>query len=437
MNSINPKITRKLIVEDSIKSTEAAQDPPEWIMKKNPHIKVWPLFSLAFIKTMYISIFALAFKNYLDLQLEWDPSLVGVIISSQPIAYIAAPFLGSLITRKMKNFRYALLISSILSVILLGIESSVFIPEVLITVRILDGLSNGLLWPNLFRQLSEWQKVSGLHQSERNFKIFNNSWSLGLCAGYLAGFFLVLDPAWGNSLLAMKIGFALTFVNLPICIYYLKSSRDEQKAYSMNNDDYNLEEQPRPPTKTYFPILYSWFGMLIVSVVKSTFNNSYQYFIYSEISYFTFIAILVLQLAQIGGINYITPKKPRFKHIRVILSILIITVLSIGSIFISFYKDSIGIYAGIFQGLIIGTIGFFIGIAHGTSQKIMINFTSKTDSSKYTVINEILVGIGFGITPMITGFLVEIQLSTVFIFLISFNILILIVLSVLSKKVDR
>ena len=84
-------------------------------------------------------------------------------------------------------------------IVCLALETFVIIPWVLILARIIDGLSNGLFWPNLFNQLSEWQKVTNLKDSERNFKIFNNAWSFGLCTGYLVGFALVL--IWKNNLI--------------------------------------------------------------------------------------------------------------------------------------------------------------------------------------------------------------------------------------------
>ena len=87
--------------------------------------------------------------------------------------------------------------------------------------------------------------------------------------------------------------------------------------------------------------------------------------------------------------------------------------------------------------IITAFIGFFLGLIHGVGMKIMLEYGTAENTSKYSTINEILIGVGFGVTPIISGFVFEIQIYAMHGFLIIFGIFALIGLIYLSRNIKR
>jgi len=87
--------------------------------------------------------------------------------------------------------------------------------------------------------------------------------------------------------------------------------------------------------------------------------------------------------------------------------------------------------------IIIAAVGLFLGLIHGVGMKIMLEYGTAKNTSKYSTMNEILVGIGFGVTPIISGYVVEIQVYSIHGFIIIFGILALIGLIYLSRNIKR
>ena len=68
--------------------------------------------------------------------------------------------------------------------------------------------------------------------------------------------------------------------------------------------------------------------------------------------------------------------------------------------------------------IIFSVSGLFFGLIHGTSMKIMLDYGTAKNTAKYSTINEIIIGIGFGVTPIIAGYVVEVNLYIIFVFII-------------------
>jgi MFS family permease len=91
------------------------------------------------------------------------------------------------------------------------------------------------------------------------------------------------------------------------------------------------------------------------------------------------------------------------------------------------------IYISIFSA----SVGLFLGLVHGTGMKIMLEKGAAQDTSKYATINEILIGIGFGLTPIIAGIVSEVNIYSIFAFIGIFGLFILIILIYLSRNVKK
>ena len=61
--------------------------------------------------------------------------------------------------------------------------------------------------------------------------------------------------------------------------------------------------------------------------------------------------------------------------------------------------------------------GFFVGLIQGVTQRIVLDHGKASGSRKYTMINEIIMGVSFGVVPFIAGFLNEFDIIYDFVFL--------------------
>ena len=87
--------------------------------------------------------------------------------------------------------------------------------------------------------------------------------------------------------------------------------------------------------------------------------------------------------------------------------------------------------------IIIAFAGLFLGFIHGVGMKIMLEYGTTENTSKYSTRNEILIGMGFGVTPIISGYVVETQIYAIYGFIIIFGIFALIGLIYLSRNIKR
>ena len=73
----------------------------------------------------------------------------------------------------------------------------------------------------------------------------------------------------------------------------------------------------------------------------------------------------------------------------------------------------------------------------GVSQRIILDHSKAKRSIPYTMFSEIFIGISFGITPMIAGFLTAIDLKLNFVFLSGLLFVLAIILIIKHYKFRR
>ena len=359
--------------------------------------------------------------------------MLGIISSAPLIAYIFAPILGHLITKKL-GIRNSIVLSAISTPILIGAQMIYFDPVYLIIIRVINGLLLGVFWPNCYNLLSKWQSVSSDAKSNKNFRNFNFSWNLGFISGLLVGFF------WAFALdeyFAMIFAFIISFT-LPFFSLFLKKE-SEFNHVDESLLDKNDENNPKRNIKTFdkqnsnnkmiaYPILFSWIALIIYATSKSVFRFSYPVFLKESgiPLYFTYLIQLSIQVGQLGGLTWSNSMKFYSRKKSVYVSLIMILLSSIAIVLI---QDIIYI------SIISASIGLFVGMIQGTSLKIMIDYGAAKNTKKYSTINEVLKGIGFGLTPIAAGFIAEINIYGVFVFLIILGASVLIPLLYLSRNI--
>lgn len=365
--------------------------------------------------------------------------MLGFISAAGALIYIIAPLVGQFLTTKYLGVRKALILNSILTPILTGLQIVYPGALFLIIIRILAGLNMGLFWPNCLNMLSKWQRVSSIEKSKKNFAVFNFSWNFGFIFGLLVGF------SWALSIgdfAAMVISWSLSILLIPVS-FFLKEDekRDilEEKVIYQTEDPLthlDIEEDLVINSQTpmiIFPVLFSWLSIMFLATSKSIFIFGYPvllkaFFPTDTPTWPTYLVQGGIQMAQLIGLTWINSMKTYNRKIASLLSIAMVILAALLIIL------SGNIW---YISIIIATVGLFLGLIHGVGMKIMLEYGTVKNTSKYSTINEILIGIGFGVTPIISGFIVEIQIYAIHGFVIIFGICALIGLIYLSRYIKR
>ena len=397
--------------------------------------RAWPIFLLAFIRLLYVSIFERALANYLLFDVRIAPNTFGIISSAGAIAYIFAPILGFWITSKI-GIRNALILTSIITPFLTVAQVISIEPWFLILCRVLLGLTLGLYWPNCMNLLSRWQKISSPERAKRNFRNFNFSWNFGFIFGLLIGYIWVL---FLSDYVSMIISWSLSFILIPLSFFINKDSvthiPKEELEIHLENPIY--EEDFKMLSKTnsnssmmIYPILFSWIGIIFLATSKSIFLFTYPLLLRQNSleSHSTYLVQGGIQLTQLIGLTWITVMHVYKRKISVFISISALVVVS----FTIFSVGNIWYIAVIFA-----VSGLFFGLIHGTSMKIMLDYGAAKNTARYSTINEIIIGIGFGVTPIVAGYVALVNIYAIFVFPITTGIIFLIILIYLSRNVKK
>ena len=395
----------------------------------------WPIFWLAFIRLFYVSIFERALYNYLYWNMGIGLGILGVISSAGAIAYIFAPILGQFITSKI-GIRNALIFNSIITPILTGLQIIYTEAWFLILCRISLGVVLGLYWPNCLNLLSRWQKISPREKAKKNFRNFNFSWNSGFIIGLAFGFvwtFLM------NDYISLILSWSLSFILIPISFFINKDSdiqipKEEIQIHLENpiiEEDFKMIAKANStPTMMSFPIVFSWIGIIFLSTSKSIFQFTYPVFVKlnSLDSQSTYLVQGGLQLAQLFGLTWINIMDVYKRKISTFIGFVVLIIIA----FTIFFVENIWYIAIIFS-----ISGLFFGLIHGTSMKIMLDYGATRNTGRYSTINEIVIGIGFGVTPIIAGYIATVNLYIIFVYIVAAGIVFLIILTYLSRNIRR
>jgi len=398
--------------------------------------RTWPIFILSFMRLFFISIFERAFLNYLYFSVDINESTLGFISSATAAAYIIGPLIGQMVTSKI-GIRNSVILSSISTPILIGAQMLYFDPLYLISIRILSGISLGIYWPNCYNL--RWQSVSNDEKSNRNFKQFNFSWNLGFILGLLCGYLWALTL---NEYITMTIAFFLSFLLLPFSLFLKKDSELNHlgektvniEQYNIElNSDVNLRKGPKQKSNNHmivYPILFSWLTLFVYAISKSIIRFNYPVFLksFGSPSYFAYLIQLFLQIGQLTGLTWSNSMKINSRKVSVLTSLMMIVFSSFAIIITQNL---------LYISIISASIGIFIGLIQGASLKIMIDYGAERNTKKYSTINEVLKGIGFSLTPIFAGFVAEINIYAIFIFLIIFAFSVFIPLIYLSRNIKK
>ena len=296
----------------------------------------------------------------------------------------------------------------------------------------------GLFWPNCLNLLSKWQKVSSIEKSNKNFVIFNLSWNSGFIIGLLIGFLWAFSM---NDFSAMIISCLLSFLLIPLSFFIKKDKETAtlKEGVIYQSEDplshLDIEEDLVVNSQTpmiVYPVLFSWVIIMFLTISKSIFIFGYPILLKAllsdEYSYLTYLVQCGIQFMQLLGLIWINSMKIYSRKIATLVSL-------IGVVLIAFTIVLLGNIWYI--SIITAIVGLFLGLIHGVGMKIMLEYGTAENSTRYSTINEIIVGMGFGLTPIIAGYVVEIEIYAMHYFLIFLGLLVFFILIYLSRNIKK
>ncbi|MFX1525707.1 MAG: MFS transporter, partial [Promethearchaeota archaeon] len=386
--------------------------------------RAWPIFLLSFVRLFYVSIFERALSNYLLWDILIPQGTLGFITSAGSLIYIVAPIIGQFITTKYLSIRSALIFSAVSTPILTGAQIIFPVPWFLITCRVALGISLGFFWPNCLNLLSRWQRISSMERSKKNFAFFNISWNIGFILGLIVGFLWAFS--W-SDFFAMIVSWSLSFLLIPVSLFIQKESKqtksDEMVIYQTEDPLSHLDIEEdlivnRNTPMVIYPILFSWIAILFLTISKSSFAFSFQILLksFNGPSYYTYLIQGGIQSTQLIGLTLINSMGVYKRKFASFAGVIFIALFAIGV----FFSRNI-----ILISILSASVGLFLGLIHGTGMKIMLEKGAAQDTSKYATINEILIGIGFGLTPIVAGIVSEVNPYSIFAFIGIFGLIIL------------
>ncbi|MHA1191341.1 MAG: hypothetical protein ACTSP9_03480 [Promethearchaeota archaeon] len=233
----------------------------------------------------------------------------------------------------------------------------------------------------------------------------------------------------------MIISFSLSFLLIPFVLFIKEPKSVEKIEIPL---DQALEKFPLVKVDQdskvetmmmAFPIIFSWVALIMLSISKSTFLFSYPIFIKafdSNLSDLTYLVQAGIQLGQVSGLIWINSMKPSKRKISLISAILMITLIACSILIIREI---------LFITIISIATGLFFGLIHGVAMKIMLDYGTAKNTTKYSMINEIMIGVGFGLTPIIAGYVAEVDIYLIFMFVVFLGVVIFTYLMSQSRKV--
>ncbi|MHA1110962.1 MAG: MFS transporter [Promethearchaeota archaeon] len=389
-----------------------------------------PLFIASFVRTFFAAIYGLALPNNYVFGEGVSAGFVGLISSIPAITYVAGPFLGRYITNKTKSSKTTIIISSIFSVLMMILvvilvsSSNLTVVILVIIFRSLEGLSNGMFWPEMFNYITSWEQSPSHNGKKIDFlKYFNLSWNLGLISGFLTGYVLV--ELIESDYIAMIISVVIAGLSL-INLIFFESNENfqvrENRAVTVQNFKIlpqNREDFEHPEKAPYtsesldtslykVPLIMGIGGILFFASTKSILRFTLPYFledIFTIESQWVYLIVLGQQALQIIGLQVIR----KFKKMRIGYWISVVVIFS--SIIILLFPPNI--YVLVILNI---TTGFFFGLIHGVAQRIILDKGKHYNSKKYTMLAEAFIGVAFGVPPIAAGFLYDLKLGYVFLF---------------------
>jgi len=377
---------------------------------------------LAFFRSFSLSLISLGLPNYLIFDLKANNFIAGASNTMYCIPYALFPPIAAKISDKIKRK----------NAIIIGVGGAIFvyfgfILEIgiywLLLLRFLEGFFTCFFWPILQAIISDVSKIDQNHNS-RIFK-FNFSWNGGSIFGFLTGGIAVF--ILNNNYIVFNICFISSFLMIIPLIFLKIPNKKSISNFIKSNPSKNINFQNSQINLATFSIFIPIILILIYSITYGTINilvsAKYEFLGYS--AYLTYI--LVFARTSIATLSSFIASKYKIQNLKLVFTISAGYFIIFNIIFA--FTTEFYIYL-----LIYLIMGFFGINLYTISLKFFLEKNSYKETAFYTGLFEAIIGIGFGIGPIIAGFSDIFDVDHIFILISIINIVFLIISILIWNK---
>jgi len=388
--------------------------------------RMYPIIFISFLRVAVSFTLELAIPLYF-ISINLDPTLIGIITSGTSMIYLFSPVVLKNIPQKI-GIKNSILISVSGTCIIQIMFQFSLQPWLVYALLIMEGFLIGLFWPVLITSISIISKTEEVceDESEQDKLInrYNVAWNSGAIFSYLIGTILLFIIELVELIFLLTLIYSILLVFFTILFQDPKKKEMEEKQQEIvitNQLKANCKRE-EITFPLYLPLyVIGFYGFLIGSLILlyPIKSDALNFAVFT--TYLLNFLRMTTQTISISKLSILPIRKLKKMFYYSLPAMLVIFV------FLDIF-DNIFIFGALFV-----SFGFFGSILYIFSFKLIIYKNIVEDSSKYSSYFETSSGVGFFVSPIIGGFLADINLSFAFYFTAILT-LIVIIFSLLVRK---
>lgn len=363
----------------------------------------WPVLLLSLLYPINLSVLGVSIPIYYynkGISIE----IIGFLAAAIALPYSFSPLLLNKLSEKFGR-KKSVLIATLGAT---AAQISFYItlePLIFFFARLAEGFIMGFYWTNLQATISDSSK----EKRSKYTAVFNLSWNIGVLIGLLFGAIVVFFVE--DVLIIFYLSPVIMIITCVIAVFFLKNppyANSQISSINQNNiKAYLFDSQNKNDFSKYsIPVMVPIIIIAGYSILRASIGFLYP--IKSEIlgietyTVYLFIFFLVLTQAIFATLSSFLSMK--WLKCVTLMSLGIITLLML------IFGIVVDYNAALFIALFL-IIGIFCGILYGSALKLFIALNVKKKTTKYTSINESIIGIFFLIIPILLGFIAAADLN--------------------------
>ncbi|MFX0178843.1 MAG: MFS transporter [Candidatus Hodarchaeota archaeon] len=374
---------------------------------QNKKYRVFPILFLAFMRVALGVAISLAIPlYYLDIKLE--TGTIGVITSGTAMSYLVSPLIFKNLYKKI-GVKLTLILSCIGFLIIQIILQFTLEPLTVYILLILDGIVLGSFWPVLMTAVSTISKLDEYVQNnllkDRLMKRYSLAWNFGGIFSFVLGTIVLFFIENILLMFTFSLLFAASGLIFAFLIQEPENNLDKELIVPI---DERMKSIPNREDIS-FPVFLPFLMICVYGFLIGGLGLAYP--IKSEIlkfplftNYLFYFFRMSTQTATLSKTMDLNVKKIK-KMILLSNTIVIISFILMG------LNNNIIIF-----GILFCLFGSFNSFYYALSFKLTIFKNIAKNTSKYSVYFEIMIGIGFFLSPILTGLIAELNSDITFFF---------------------
>ena len=380
----------------------------------------WPVLCLTFLYPINLSVLGVSIPIYYysrGISIE----IIGFLAAAIALSYSFSPLLLNKLSERFGRKRSVLIATLGATAAQISFYFTLE-PLIFFFARLAEGFIMGFYWTNLQSTISDSSK----DKHSKYTAAYNLSWNLGVLSGLLFGAIVVFFV--NDVSIVFYLAPLILIITCVISLFFFKDPpyvNSQNSSINQNNikADVSDSQDKNDFSKYFIPVMVPILIVAGYSILRGSIGFLYP--IKSEIlgietyTVYLFIFLLVLTQAIFATLSSFLSMK--WLKCVTLISLGIITPLML--IFGIILEYNAALFIALFL-----IIGIFCGILYGSALKLFIALNVKKKTTKYSSINESLIGLFFLITPILLGFIAAADLNLGF-YIVAFVFLINLVIA--------